>query len=341
MRIGKKLPIYLNVLIIVFSIIVIVAFVSGLVIVSRRLIDTLSSVKKETEEEQTVPHEEKWGIYSLDLESEDVELIYSSSEKTSSLSLANSGDKFLFSQKVGCSEDICEEIFTLSIDGSDIQQLTSNSYWNLYPVWSWDDSEIAFLSFRDTMDIYKMNSDGSNMGELYDSGFHDSDISWVGDKIAFTRNSQIWIMNDEGTGATQLTNPPRASERGNANLPFGDYDPRISPDGTKVAFERLVDDASEHGNYDIFVINVDGTSEIRLTDTGYSQGFAVWSHAGDKIVYLVAAIEDEGKYEVYMMNADGGDNRNITPDYFPSGFLCHSSHFSQDDSKVYFIGEWY
>jgi Tol biopolymer transport system component len=128
---------------------------------------------------------------------------------------------------------------------------------------------------------------------------------------------------------------------GNANLPFGDYDPRFSLDGSKIAFERLDDDTSSHGNYNLYVIGATGTGETKLTDTGYSQGLAIWSHSGDKLVYIVAAIGSEGKYDIYMMDADGTDVRNITPDYFPSSFLCHSAMFSKDDSKVYFTGQWW
>jgi len=84
-----------------------------------------------------------------------------------------------------------------------------------------------------------------------------------------------------------------------------------------------------------------GTGETRLTDTGYSQGVAIWSHSGDKLVYVVAAIGSAGKYDIYMMDSDGSNARNITPDYFPASFLCHSAMFSKDDSKVYFTGQWW
>jgi hypothetical protein len=42
-----------------------------------------------------------------------------------------------------------------------------------------------------------------------------------------------------------------------------------------------------------------------------------------------------------MMNSDGSEQSNITPDYFPTEFLCHHPIFSKDDSKVFFIGEWF
>lgn len=292
--------------------------------------------------DKTVPHEERWGIYSLDLVTGGIELIYSSSKRISVLRLSNQRESFVFSQKIDGENDEHEEICILRVDGSDFKRLTNNMFWDLYPDWSSDGTHISFLSLRENdLDIYLMDTDGSNVKKLYDSGSHDADIHWVGDKIVFTSKSKIWSIYDNGIEQTQVTDPPKAGQWGNANLPFGDYDPRLSPDGTKIVFERLEDDSSPHGNYNIYVINSDGTGEARLTNNGYSQGIASWSHSGDKIVYLVAAIDSEGKYDIFMMNADGTDNHNITPDYFPVTFLCHSPIFSKNDSKIFFIGEWW
>ena len=186
-----------------------------------------------------------------------------------------------------------------------------------------------------------MDADGDNIVEVYDSGFHDSDLHSSNGKLVFTRNSQIWIMNEDGTELVQIIDPLRAVEWGDAVLPFGDYDPNLSPDGNRIVFERLVNDETTHGNYDIYLINVDGTEELAITDTGYSQGIPVWSHSGEQIVFVVGAIGNEGQYDIYIMDSDGSENRNITPEFFPAEFLCHHPIFSKDDTKIYFIGEWY
>jgi TolB protein len=186
-----------------------------------------------------------------------------------------------------------------------------------------------------------MNSDGTAQSKFYDSGSHDADIHWIDNSIVFTSGSKIWRINDDGTNSTVITNPLNAGEWGDANLPFGDYDPNIHPDGTIICFERLEDDTSSHGNYNIFSINIDGSDVTRLTDNYYTQGFPTWSNSGDKILLLVSAISDEGKYDLYMMNGDGSDYKNITPDYFPDRFLCHAGVFSPDDSLIYFVGEWW
>ena len=186
-----------------------------------------------------------------------------------------------------------------------------------------------------------MNADGSNASSLYNSGSNEADIDWRGDLIVFTKDSSIWIMQSDGSGVRQVTKPPRAGEWGKANLPFGDYDPRISPDGARIVFERLVDDQSPHGNYDFFVVDISSSNEYRLTRSGFSQGLANWSNSGGQIVYIVAAIGATGQYDLYLMNADGTENRNITPLYFPPEYLCHWAVFSNDDLAIYLIGEWW
>ena len=268
----------------------------------------------------------------------------------SRIRLNNAGDRLIFSQDFdnetefvveGSPIKIYEEICSISVDGEDFRRITNDVFWDLIPNWSVDDSAIFFLSFRETLDIFRMDTKGNNITEVYDSGFHDSDIHTSNGKLVFTRSSTIWIINEDGTGATQVTNPPRAGEWGDAVLPFGDYDPNLSPDGNSIVFERLVNDETTHGNYNIYIINVDGSGEKAITDTGYTQGLPVWSHSGKQIVFAVGAIENEGKYDIYITNSDGTENRRITPEYFPEEFLCHHPIFSEDDARIIFVGEWY
>jgi Tol biopolymer transport system component len=289
-----------------------------------------------------VPHVKKWGIYSFDLTSQEIDLIYSSENEITTLRLNNNGDQFVFSMMIDGLEYNNSEICVLDLDGSNFIRLTENNYWDLYPAWSPDDSKIAFLSFRENdLDIYMMNLDGTAQSKFYDSGFHDADIHWIDNTIVFTSGSRIWKISDDGSNLSIITDPPNAGEWGNANLPFGDYDPNIHPDGTMITFERLENDTSPHGNYNIFTIGIDGNDETRLTDNYYTQGFPTWSNSGNKILLLVTAVSDKGRFDLYMMNADGSNYKNITPDYFPDRFLCHAGIFSTDDSKIFFIGEWW
>ena len=289
-----------------------------------------------------VPYLEEWGIFELDLNPDggDPSCLFQFIEITS-ITLSPDGTMFALSMNLGEGYDYAE-IFTLNTDGTGLTQLTDNDYWNVYPVWSPDGSELAFLSWRDaTLDIWKMNPDGGDQRLLYDSGGHDADIDWWGDLITFTRDSQIWVMNSDGSEPHRLTDPPRAGEWGDAVLPFGDYDPRISPDGSMVVFERMVDDSSPHGNYDLYLVGIDGSGEHAITDLGWTQGIARWSINGDNLIYLVSAVGLDGKYDAYMINVDGSGMTDLTGELYSPGFLVHSPIYSGDDSSIYFIGQWW
>jgi Tol biopolymer transport system component len=291
---------------------------------------------------RAVPEEARWGIYSLDLSSQKVALLYASPDEIANLDLNPVGDRIAFARKADGTDLRDFEIFTVGVDGAGLQRLTDNDWLDTYPAWSPDGTRIAYLSLpADTLDIYRMRSDGGAPRLLYDSGENDADIDWVGERIVFTRDSRIWIMRSDGSEARPLTDPPHAGEFGNANLPFGDYDPRLSPDGSQVVFERLVDDASPHGNYDLFAVSADGSGLRRITETGYSQGMAAWSPAGDRLVYIVTAVDGAGKYDAHTVRPDGSGDRDITPAFFPARFLMHAAVFSKSGSMLYFIGEWW
>jgi Tol biopolymer transport system component len=132
---------------------------------------------------------------------------------------------------------------------------------------------ILFVSNKTGTDqLYCMNGDGSAIRQLTsDPNFPIRYASWSpdGKKIAITSDAggvsqygpAIYIMNSDGTGLYKLTN---ASPEG-FNYASGDR-PVWSPDGRSIAFQRvMVPEAL--GNTELFVIDVDGTHERRLTST--------------------------------------------------------------------------
>jgi len=288
-----------------------------------------------------VPYSEEYGIYKLDVNTGETHLVYSSPLEITNIDLSPDGSKFALCMYHGDGYEY-SEIYTMNIDETGLTRLTDNDNWDLYPNWSPDGSEFVFLSWRESsLDIYKMDADGDNQRLLYDSGGHDADLDWVGDRIVFTRDSQIWMMNSDGSDVHQLTDPPNAGVWGNAVLPFGDYDPRLSPDGSLVVFERMVNDTTDHGNYELFIIGVDGEGEHNITGTGWTQGIVQWSSTGEELIHLVSAMGEEGRYDVFRINVDGTGITDLTSEHYPPRFLAHHPIYAGDDSTIYFVGQWW
>lgn len=82
--------------------------------------------------------------------------------------------------------------------------------------------------------------------------------------------------------------------------------PNWSPDGTKIAFQsNMLDD-----NFEIYVINSDGTGLSRLTNNNRQDETPIWTQDSSQIIF--GSIPPGGRHEIYIMNADGSNERNIT-----------------------------
>lgn len=75
-----------------------------------------------------------------------------------------------------------DEIYRVSPDGQNVQQLTSNTYeWDKHPTWSPDGSQIVFYSNRETgrRQLWIMNADGSGQRNFNSNAYEDWDPIWT------------------------------------------------------------------------------------------------------------------------------------------------------------------
>ncbi|MCI0708999.1 MAG: VWA domain-containing protein [Chloroflexi bacterium] len=141
-------------------------------------------------------------------------------------------------------------------------------------------------------------------------------------RIAFASDrdgdSEIFIMNGDGTNVVQLTFNEVTDDK-----------PSWAPGGSQLAFESNLD-----GDYDIYIMNDDGSNITKLTDNDFDDWGPSWSADGSMIAYHGTG---DGDIEIYVMNADGSNSRQLTTNNIATD---RSPEWSPDSTLlVYFSDE--
>ena len=200
------------------------------------------------------------------------------------------------------------EIYVMEVDGNNQRRLTNNPNFDISPSWSPDGKRIAFMSDRD--------------GHV--------------DILGGLLNFEIYVMDADGGNPQNLTNNPN-----------DDSSPSWSPDGKRIVFSSDRDGNREGNreNYEIYVMEVDGNNQQRLTDNDFYDRHPSWSPDGKRIAFMSRRdghfIGEFGlSYEIYVMDADGGNEQRLTenrksdssPSWSPDGkWIVFSADRKGDD----------
>ena len=125
-------------------------------------------------------------------------------------------------------------------------------------------------------------------------------------KIVFTSsksgNEDVFIMNIDGSGLTQLTDNPS-----------NDMYPQVSPDSKKILYTSDI-----NGTWQIMTMNTDGSEKKQITNSVHRSGYPTMSFDGRYIVYEVFM---ENNWELFRINSDGTNPVRLT--FNPGGDDWH------------------
>ncbi len=131
--------------------------------------------------------------------------------------------------------------------------------------------KIVSKSNRDgNLEIYIMDANGGHQTRLATLAGQDQspELSPDGAKVIFTSAAaNLWMMNDNGTGLTQITNS------GGVNH------------GSWCSNSRIAYALFENSQWDIYAINLDGTNKVRLTSNGAHETNVDCSADGTRIAF--------------------------------------------------------
>jgi Tol biopolymer transport system component len=225
------------------------------------------------------------------------------------------GSQILFSSYV---TDENNELFIMNVDGTGVTQLTDNPGRDGHQSFSPDGSTIIFNSQRDddgseetsNYEIYEMNRDGTNVRRLtvfpgwdtYPSLSPDgTKILWrrvlpTGGSSQSGRNSEIFVMNRDGSSPSNLTNDPA----------FDGY-PAWSPDGSKIVFASNRAGKTS-GNFRIYIMNADGTDVVKVLENAATVEDArpQWSPDGSRIIFNRQYVADESSIDIMILDLPEG-----------------------------------
>jgi len=208
------------------------------------------------------------------------------------------------------------EIYSINIDGTNLQQLTNNTILDGHPAWSLDDTRIAYASFRTSPgeSLITMTDNGVEIANLTPTGKADNDPDYLPDgRIVFKTDRfnaspkvQMAVMNEDGTGVQQVTFVDNVSDHD----PVGDLQFTV--------FERFPKDTAfnvdvESGfiGWNIVEAQLDGSSEQTLLEDGWINWLPLYDPTGQYIAYQ----KSTGAYtDVRLMTRQGSEIGRLIPD---------------------------
>lgn len=255
----------------------------------------VTRIDKDTNPPSGLGDEDRKSLWILDLETREEKQLTNPNNNAEGDSFSPDGEWIVFYMIL--SGDIQSDIYKIRRDGTNLTRLTyTEDASESDPSWSNDGNKIAFVSFSaDTprFVLKVMNTDGSNVRTIYDSGDTIStpyfqpgvyDPSWSPDDqwIVFEKpvrysgqngDAGVWHVfkiHPDGTGLVDL------SEAG-GHTDMAEYLPSFSGDGEFIVFSaRYGSPDPAQVQINIFKMDKNGGSLERLTSNPTYEDFAVW-----------------------------------------------------------------
>jgi Tol biopolymer transport system component len=172
------------------------------------------------------------------------------------------------------------------------------------PSFSSDQRYHVFVEFRGVTNVKLVIRDTrDNRDVIFDPG---SDRAHLGNPAVDPRGQQIVFSLPRTVGQQLVSIDLQGQNRRNLTPPSDAIDDwaAFSPDGRQIAFG-----SSRDGDFEIYVMNADGSQPRRLTESPGIDMRPAWSSDGRQLAFT--SLRD-GNYEIYTINADGSGLRRMT-----------------------------
>ena len=200
------------------------------------------------------------------------------------------------------------------------------------------DPHIIFTSRRWwNYDIFIADVYGGHMTHLTKNKWLDFNpaISNDGSKLAFVSDRDgnreiyaldlIWMDGYTQWEGRNLTNITQTAGH--------DWTPKFSPTNEKIVFTTYFPATD---NYDVFIMNADGSDKQNLTNSPYYEKHPQFSPDGSFIIFQAW---QKGKMEIFFSNLLDGNIINLTRNTASHDIIPQGNAFSPDEQEIVFTSE--
>ena len=250
-----------------------------------------------------------WDIFEYNLETKTEKQLTQSTAHEENPSYSPDGKKLLYTSTEEDHREVeyerkLRDIYVMDLETKRSLNLTTNGADDWAPSYSPQGKLIVFISDRADLrevpfykrfgNVYLMENDGRFQMQLCDTSANDGspciapgsreDNGTIYFDSDCSGSKAIYSMDFKGGNLRQITFNPQAN----------DATPSVSPSGDKIAFI-----SDRDGNYEIYMMNRDGSAQQRLTSNPADDLHPVFSPDGQKILFHS---NRSGSYDLYLMD---------------------------------------
>jgi TolB protein len=226
-----------------------------------------------------------------------------------------------------------KEVYTQSIDGEDLFQVTNNPTINIFPRWDHNADQLLYLSYKTMAPALYI----ANLRERRESridthhgrsigGAITPDGHQIVSAIENAGATNLYLMDSQGDEIRELT------QTGGINV-----SPNFSPDGQTLAFT-----SDRSGAPQIYTMSLEGGAAKRITYSGNYNTTPAISPKGDSIAYQS---REGGRFDIFSIPIGGGtpvmltdgNGSNESPSWSPDGRYIAFTSTRGGHSRIYIL----